>query len=273
MELKKTKEADLTNRSGLYFLIGLNVVLLLVFLFLEFSRKEVEAPEVVVMPPPPETEEVIITERVFDEPPPPIEAPAPPEIPVEVEPIDNEVEIKEPEKIVNLDDQRPPPTPSTSGQAKPKAPPAKPKPAQQAPPPQDDVDDEVDVRTATKAMVYPGCEKYEGDNRQLYKCFNDEFSRDLAQYIDPNFELDKGEKRKVALSFKIDKNGNLELTGTNGYGAESSFVDNASQAFRSLASKMERRNNRGKGIKPAEGSNGKAAVMKYSIPVVFQPPR
>ncbi len=272
MEVKKTQAADMTNRSTMYFLIGLNVVLLITFLALEFSRSYAEkivVEEIVV--PPIEDEDVIITERQFDEPPPPIEAPAPPEIPVEVETVDDEVELEDPVEIQNQTQTQIPPK-NTQTQTEPKV--------QKGPPdtikpekkdlPKFDEDKPVTRLTAKRGPIYPGCEEYKDQGRKLYACFNKRFNQDLENYLDA-FELDPGEKpRVVNLKFQIDKNGNLKLVDASSSG-EASFKKNAESAFGRLSARMERRNKNDKGIEPAINTNDQPAVMDYNIAVKFKP--
>ncbi len=271
MEVKKSKKADMTNRSSLYFLIGLNIVLLLTLFFLEFSRKDAEPiQEEVLIPDLPE-EDVIITERQFNEPPPPIDAPAPPEIPVEVETVPDDVKIEK----INVVDQKTPKIERnfTGGQEREDNPdPPGGLRQEEEDEPEDEVDETLNIRTATVAPVYPGCEKHKGNNRQLYACFNKSFGNDISQSLD-DYELESGERpRQVKLKFEIDKNGNLKIVGKNS-DAEQRFVDNAAQAFKRVAKRIERLNGKGRGIEPAKNAKNQSAVMEYTIPIKFTPSR
>ena len=91
MELKKSPKADLTRNSGLYFVIGLFVVMLLIYGAFEWKSYE-DGPEYDISMNVDDDldEEVPMTEQIKTPPPPP--PPAAPEI---IEVVEDEEEVEE----------------------------------------------------------------------------------------------------------------------------------------------------------------------------------
>ncbi len=130
--------------------------------------------------------------------------------------------------------------------------------------------DTLNKLTAKQMAIYPGCKKFKKDKGKSAKCFNEKFNKDLVKYLNA-FDLEE-DSILIKLNFIIDTNGYLifdEAKNKNRINNSyfKSFEENATQAFVQLSDKL---NNKG-GIKPALNKEDKPAVMKYSIPIKFNP--
>ncbi len=126
----------------------------------------------------------------------------------------------------------------------------------------------VSRATAQKPLIFPGCEVYENDNRELYKCFNNKFFNLMLNNLDA-FELQSG-KVIVTIAFYIKTDGSLEIEKTDVRGAVSNlsyFEEKAVTAFKRSADFLH--NSKLK-IQPALNAKGEPANMRYTIPITFQ---
>ncbi len=270
MNAKKSQAANRTKNSGLYFLIGLNIVLGMVFISLEISKSQTSKPEPIFQKKPEKIyEEVIIVslppETVVN-----IETPIaePPPVPTEVKVVD-EVQKMNTKEWVNSNTKIPIRTYSDKNKTRMK-PPKLPPNSHQA---SVSVDEEVPLvnrSNAKKAMVYPGCEDFK-TNKELYICFNKKFSRDLQNQLSP-FQMDQGEKvQQIVLQFEIDTEGNLRLKDHKSYRIDKDLQKNALSAFAQLSAYLKRKAKRNKGIQPAINQQNQKATMEYTIPIKFYP--
>ncbi len=185
MELKKNPKVDLTKNSGLYFVIGLFVVMSLVWGALEWKTYEGGNEYDISMNVDDDLdEEVPMTEQLKTPPPPP--PPAAPEI---IEVVEDEEEVEETviestetsqeEEIIEVDDVE-----------------------------VEEMDDDVDVPFSVieNVPVFPGCEK-ESNKRA---CFNKMIQKHISKnFRYPEISQEMGVQGRVAVMFTIQKDGSI----------------------------------------------------------------
>ncbi len=185
MELKKNPKADLTRNSGLYFVIGLFVVMLLTWGALEWKTYEGGNEYDISMNVDDDLdEEVPMTEQLKTPPPPP-----PPPAPEIIEVVEDEEEVEETviestetsqeEEIIEVDDVE-----------------------------VEDMDDDVDVPFAVieNVPIFPGCEK-ESNKRA---CFNKMIQKHISRnFRYPEIAQEMGVQGRVSVMFTIQKDGSI----------------------------------------------------------------
>lgn len=271
MEVKKTNKASLKGNNMLYFLGGLNVVLLVVWGLFSYQNTpdEVvieEAPEVV------ETSEVMLIEIPEPEtpppPPPPSDEPPPPPPP----PIPEEIEeTPEPVPPPPIQEQKHTPPPMPTGP--PATGPVKKvdlsglKTQTEAAPKEERVAEPVTVNRVKDMAVYPGCEKFRGKKRELIKCFGDNLSKDIMRYLDTEFPDVNKERVAVQLEFHVSPTG--EIINVNPKAGDNIFKPEAKRALERAAENLVRR---GKKIEPATMADGSKATLIFQNNVILQNP-
>ena len=183
-------------------------------------------------------EEVPITEQIVTPPPPPPPPPAAPEI---IEVVEDEEEIEETviestetemdTEIIEVEEVE-----------------------------VEEVEEDIEVPFSVieNVAVFPGCEKKKGNkakkdcmNEKVNKFINKKFNTDLAG----DLGLAPGRKR-IFVSFKVDKSGNIVSIGARG--PHPGLEKEAKRVISQLPK-----------MKPGR-QRGKAVVMPFSIPIVFQ---
>jgi protein TonB len=185
MEIKKNPKADLSRNSGLYFVLGLALVMLLVFVAFEWKTyDEVNDYDISLNVEDALDEEVPMTEQIKTPPPPP-----PPAAPEVIEVVEDEEEVEETviestetsqeEEIIEVDDIE-----------------------------VDDVDEDIDVPFAVieDVPIFPGCES-ESDKRA---CFNEMMQKHIRKnFRYPEIAQEMGIQGRVAVMFTIQKDGSI----------------------------------------------------------------
>ncbi len=237
MQVKKNPQADLNRNSGLYFVIGLTIVLFLTWRALEYkSYPEDETLVEIVQATDELKEEVPITEMIRTAPPPP-----PPAAPEVIEVVEDSEEIEE--TIIE----------STEAT-------------------QDDVVETVmevsDVETAEdeeeiivpfaiieNAPIFPGCESAT-TNEERKACFQRMVQAHVSkEFTYPPSALELGITGRVFVQFYIDTKGNVTSIRTRG--PDKLLETEAARIIASLPS-----------MKPGQ-QRGKAVKVPYSIPINF----
>ncbi|WP_445385922.1 energy transducer TonB [Robiginitalea sp. IMCC44478] len=185
MEIKKNPKADLSRNSGLYFVLGLALVMLLVFVAFEWKTyDEVNDYDISLNVEDALDEEVPMTEQIKTPPPPP-----PPAAPEVIEVVEDEEEVEETviestetsqeEEIIEVEDIE-----------------------------VDDVDEDIDVPFAVieDVPIFPGCES-ESDKRA---CFNEMMQKHIRKnFRYPEIAQEMGIQGRVAVMFTIQKDGSI----------------------------------------------------------------
>lgn len=185
MEIKKNPKADLSRNSGLYFVLGLALVMLLVFVAFEWKTyDEVNDYDISLNVEDALDEEVPMTEQIKTPPPPP-----PPAAPEVIEVVEDEEEVEETviestetsqeEEIIEVEDVE-----------------------------VDEMEEDIDVPFAVieDVPVFPGCEN-ESDKRA---CFNEMMQRHIRKnFRYPEIAQEMGIQGRVAVMFTIQKDGSI----------------------------------------------------------------
>ena len=185
MEPKKNPKADLNKNSGLYFVLGLALVMALVYGALEWKTYDKGNDYDISMNVEDDLdEEVPMTEQIKTPPPPP-PPPAAPEI---IEVVEDEEEVEETiiestetsqEEIVEIEDVE-----------------------------VEEVEEDVDVPFAVieNVPVFPGCEN-ESDKRA---CFNSMMQKHISKnFRYPEIAQEMGVQGRVSVMFTIQKDGSI----------------------------------------------------------------
>ncbi|MDO5655117.1 MAG: hypothetical protein Q4G27_03140 [Flavobacteriaceae bacterium] len=271
MEVKKTDKASLKGNNTLYFLGGLNLVLLIVWGLFSYTQ----APEKIEIAPPQEiveTTEAVLIEIPEPEtpppPPPPADEPPPPPPPAVPQEI---IETPEPVPPPPIAEQKhtPPPIqtgPVATGPVK-KVDLSGLKTKTEEAPKEERVTEPVTVNRVRDMAVYPGCEKKKGDKRELVNCFSEMFSKDILRFLDPEFPNVNKERVSVQLEFVVNTDGYIEKI--NPIRGDEIFKPEAKRALERAAEDLRRKNRR---IEPAKMADGSKAPLIFQNNVVLQNP-
>lgn len=229
METKKNPEADLENKRGLYFLVGLVLVLAIVLVAFEWktyekgtsSLGELKVEEI-------EDEMIPITQQ---KPPPPPPPPPPQEI-LEIveddEEIENEVEIDDSEADMETEIFEQP----------------------------EEVIEEPEIFTVVEDMpVFPGCE----DAANKEECTQNKIFAYIQKNTDyPSMAKDAGISGTVYIRFLVDENGDVrDAEVLRGVSGGKSLDEEALRVVKSLPK-----------MKPGK-QRGQAVRVQYNVPVRF----
>lgn len=272
MEVKKTDKASLKGNNMLYFLGGLNVVLLLIWGAFNYQQHEkvvvIEEPQEIV-----ETTEAVLVEIPEPEtpppPPPPQDEPPPPPPPEIPQMIEETPEPVPPPPIAEQKHKAPdiPTGPVSTGPVK-KVDLSGLKTKTEAAPKEEREVEPVTVNRVAEMAVYPGCEKSKGKGtRALVGCLGEKLSKDILKYLDTEFpDVDKA---KVAVQLEF-------IIGTDGYiqkiqpkRGDDVFKPEAKRAMEKVADYLRRK---GKKIQPAKMSDGSQVPLIFTQPVILQNP-
>ncbi len=185
MEPKKNPKADLTKNSGLYFVIGLALVMLLTWRALEWKKYDKgEKYDISLNVEDQLDEEVPMTEQIKTPPPPP-----PPAAPEVIQVVEDEKEVEE--TVIES-------TESSQEQEV-----AKVEDIQV-----EDTDLDVDVPFAVieDVPIFPGCENAK-DKRE---CFNEMMQKHIRKNFQyPEIAQEMGVQGRVSVMFTIQKDGSI----------------------------------------------------------------
>ncbi len=238
MELKKNPNVDLNRNSGLYFVIGLALVLFIVWRALEHKTYETDEVIVELMDVGEDLkEEVPLTEAIKTAPPPP-----PPSAPEVIEIIEDEAEVEETviestetnqeaviEEVVAVDEVV-----------------------------AEEIEEEIIVPFAVieNVPIYPGCESMK-NNDERKACFQ----KMIMQHVKKEFKypptaLELGIQGKVFVQFAIDNKG--FITNIRTRGPDRNLEKEASRIVAALPQ-----------MTPGK-QRGRAVKVPYSIPINFK---
>lgn len=185
MEPKKNPKADLRQNSGLYFVVGLAVVMFLTWQAIEWKQYERTEYDIQALNLDDDLdEEIPITEQIKTPPPPP-----PPAAPEVIEVVEDEEEIEETiiestetdqdEVIVEVEDVEVE---------------------------EEEVDVDVPFSVIEDVPVFPGCERAK-DKRA---CFNEKIQKHIRKnFRYPEVAQELGIQGRVSVLFVIDKDGSI----------------------------------------------------------------
>ena len=233
MELKKNPKADLRKNSGLYFVLGLVVVMALVYVAFEWKTYD-KADDYDISMDVEELldEEVPMTEQLKTPPPPP-----PPAAPEVIEVVEDEEEVEETviestetsqeQEIIEVEDVM-----------------------------VEEVEEDIDVPFAVieDVPVFPGCENVA--KSQLRDCFNEKMQDHIRKnFRYPEIAQEMGIQGRVSVLFTIQKDGsigNIRLRGPD---------KNLEAEAQRIIEKLPR-------MTPGK-QRGRPVRVPFSIPIMF----
>lgn len=238
MEPKKNPKLDVSRNSSIYFAVGLALMLAITYLSINYKSYDKSDIALDALNLDDELdEEVPITEQLVTPPPPPPPPPAAPEI---IEVVEDEEEVEETviestetemdTEIVEVEEVE-----------------------------VEEVEEDVEVPFSVieNVPIFPGCEKKKG-NAAKKKCMSEKVSKFVNKKFNVDLASDLGlpsGKKRIFVSFKIDKNGNIVSVGARA--PHPALEKEAKRVIKALP-KMQ----------PGK-QRGKAVIVPYSLPISF----
>ena len=235
MESKKNPKVDIGKNSSLYFTLGMALMMFLSYSTVNYkvydkSSLNLDKVNMDAL----DEEEVPITEQVQPPPPPP----PPPPAPEVIEIVEDEEEVEETIIESTETDQEEEIDIEDLDV--------------------EEVEEDVEVPFAVieKVPVFPGCER--GNNAKKRKCMSEKIAKFVQRKFNTDLAGDLGlsGRQRISVIFKIDKSGNV--TGVRAR-APHPRLEKEAQRVINLLPKM----------KPGK-QRGKAVIVPYSLPIIFQ---
>ncbi len=235
MESKKNPKVDIGKNSSLYFALGMALMMFLSYSTINYkvydkSSLNLDRVNMDAL----DEEEVPITEQVQPPPPPP----PPPPAPEVIEIVEDEEEIEETVIESTETDQEEEIDIEDLDV--------------------EEVEEDVEVPFAVieNVPVFPGCER--GNNAKKRKCMSEKIAKFVQRKFNTELAGDLGlsGRQRISVIFKIDKSGNV--TGVRAR-APHPRLEKEAQRVINLLPKMQ----------PGK-QRGKAVIVPYSLPIIFQ---
>lgn len=125
------------------------------------------------------------------------------------------------------------------------------------------------ARDVSEMAIYPGCEKFVGNNKKLQDCMASNLNKELGIQLSEFNDKARNENIDVAvakLKFVVDVNGRIvQIKALNG--GNESLSQEAQKAMEQISERLKQKN---KIIKPAKLSDGTPANLIFTIPVKFE---
>ena len=236
MELKKNSKADVTRNSKLYLAVGLVLMLFISYQAINYKTYDKEAIDIGQLNlEDMEEEEVPMTQQLQTPPPPP----PPPAAPDVIEVVEDEEEVEE--TVIE----------STETDMEEEI-----VEVEEVEVEEIEEDIEVPFSVIENVPVYPGCES--GNNAAKKACMSEKISKFVQKKFNTELagELGLSGRQRINVIFKIDKNGNI--TGVRSRAPHPRLEAEAARVINMLPK-----------MKPGK-QRGKAVIVPYSLPIVFQ---
>ena len=235
MESKKNPKADISRNASLYFAIGLALMVFLSYMTINWKVYDRSAIDIgLVNMDELDDEEIPLLEQVVPPPPPP----PPPAAPEVIEIVEDEEEVEETVIESTETDQE------------------EEMEIEDLDIEEVEEDIEVPFSVIENVPIFPGCDK--GNNEARRKCM----SQNITIFVQRKFNTDlAGDlglsgRQRISVIFKIDKNG--DVVGVRARAPHPRLEKEATRVV-NLLPKM----------KPGK-QRGKAVVVPYSLPIIFQ---
>ncbi|MBT8273497.1 MAG: energy transducer TonB [Bacteroidia bacterium] len=237
MEPKKSIKADVKRNSSIYFAVGLAIMMGVAYSGINYKTYDRDAIDIGSLNLDEELEEEIpITEQIQTPPPPP---PPPPAAPEEIEIVEDEEEIEETVIESSETDQEEEIMEIEEVEV-------------------EEVEEDIEVPFSVieNVPIFPGCES--GNNAAKRKCMSEK----VAKFVNKKFNTDlAGDlgltgRQRIIVAFKIDKSGNI--TNVRARAPHPKLAQEAERVVKSLPK-----------MKPGK-QRGKAVIVPYSLPILFQ---
>ena len=235
MESKKNPKADISRNAALYFAIGLALMMFLSYTIINWKVYDKSAIDIgLVSMDELDDEEIPLLEQVVPPPPPP-PPPAPPEV---IEIVEDEEEIEETVIESTETDQE--------------------EEIEIEDLEIEEVEEDIEVPFSVieNVPIFPGCDK--GNNAERRKCMSQKITKFVQRKFNTDLAGDLGlsGRQRISVIFKIDKLG--DVVGVRARAPHPRLVKEAQRVI-NLLPKM----------KPGK-QRGKAVIVPYSLPIIFQ---
>ena len=236
MEPKKNPKADVSRNGSVYFAVGLALMLFVTYSTINYKTYDKEAIDIgMVNMDELDDEEIPITEQIQTPPPPP----PPPAAPEVIEIVEDEEEIEE--TVIESTETNENEEIVEIEEVE-----------------VEEVEEDIEVPFAVieNVPIFPGCES--GNNAQKRDCMSEKITAFVQKKFNTDLAGDLGlsGRQRISVVFKIDKNGNV--TGVRSRAPHPGLEKEAARVI-NLLPKM----------KPGK-QRGKAVIVPYSLPIVFQ---
>ncbi len=236
MEPKKNLKADVRRNSSIYFAVGLLLMLIVTYSSINYKSYDKSDIDIGMLNMDElDDEEIPITEQIQTPPPPP----PPPAAPEVIEVVEDEEEIEETVIESTETDETEEIVEVEDVEV-------------------EDVEEDIEVPFAVieNVPIFPGCEK--GNNDAKRKCMSSKITKFVQKKFNTDLAGDLGltGRQRINVVFKIDKNGNV--VGVRSRAPHPRLEKEAARVI-NLLPKM----------KPGK-QRGKAVIVPYSLPIIFQ---
>ena len=235
MESKKNPKADISRNASLYFAIGLALMVFLSYTTINWKVYDKSDIDIgLVNMDELDDEEVPLLEQVV----PPAPPPPPPAAPEVIEIVEDEEEVEETVIESTETDQE------------------EEMEIEDLDIEEVEEDIEVPFSVIENVPIFPGCDK--GNNAQRRKCMSQKITKFVQRKFNTDLAGDLGlsGRQRISVIFKIDKNG--DVVGVRARAPHPRLVKEATRVV-NLLPKM----------KPGK-QRGKAVIVPYSLPIIFQ---
>ena len=235
MESKKNPKADISRNASLYFAIGLALMVFLSYMTINWKVYDKSAIDIgLVNMDELDDEEIPLLEQVVPPPPPP----PPPAAPEVIEIVEDEEEVEETVIESTETDQE------------------EEMEIEDLEIEEVEEDIEVPFSVIENVPIFPGCDK--GNNEARRKCMSQKITKFIKKEFNTKLagNLGLSGRQRISVIFKIDKNG--DVVGVRARAPHPRLVKEATRIV-NLLPKM----------KPGM-QLGKAVVVPYSLPIIFQ---
>ena len=236
MEAKKNPKADVSRNGSVYFAVGLALMLFVTYSTINYKTYDKDNIDIgLVNMDELDDEEIPITEQIQTPPPPP----PPPVAPEVIEVVEDEEEIEE--TVIESTE-----TDETEEIVE----------IEEVEVEEVEEDIEVPFAVIENVPIFPGCES--GNNDAKRKCMSSKITKFVQKKFNTDLAGDLGlsGRQRISVVFKIDKSGNV--VGVRSRAPHPRLEKEAARVI-NLLPKM----------KPGK-QRGKAVIVPYSLPIVFQ---
>ena len=235
MESKKNPKADISRNASLYFAIGLALMVFLSYTTINWKVYDKSDIDIgLVNMDELDDEEIPLLEQVVPPPPPP----PPPAAPEVIEIVEDEEEVEETVIESTETDQE------------------EEMEIEDLDIEEVEEDIEVPFSVIENVPIFPGCDK--GNNAERRKCMSQKITKFVQRKFNTDLAGDLGlsGRQRISVIFKIDKLG--DVVGVRARAPHPRLVKEAQRVI-NLLPKM----------KPGK-QRGKAVIVPYSLPIIFQ---
>ena len=127
----------------------------------------------------------------------------------------------------------------------------------------------VTIDKVKNMAIYPGCEEFKRNNRDLIMCFGEKLNNDFLKYLDITFLLDDDrEIISAILEFHVDTKG--EITAVTAKKGDEIIFSSAEYALKRVAEVLKEQ---GRKIIPTKIADGSDTTLIMNLPIMVRNPK